>query len=178
MRFQLAALSLLAATVVFAAWTNVAAQEPTVGEFHVTPSSGPVGTVITISGNLGEHVTHFSFWCPQNNGHDLFHIREQPVSSSDFRFDYEIPAELGVRQGGGVTVETPFSECQFQADEGHKLTLAAIAPFVVTRPTALPPTGVPYQSRKVPRTAMAAALLAAVGAAAVLSTLWTMRERN
>ncbi len=122
---------------------------PPAGEFRVTPSSGPTGTVVTLTGHLDQPIALIELRC--------FYRAERIVAlgsisfsepTSDFSIRFEIPAALSVRQprpGEGGTIETrPDAECAFHAISWHRLLSTSI-PFSVT-PLGLPVTGLRTRS--------------------------------
>lgn len=180
MRIKLAALIVaLFATVVAATTTQVAAQELPVGEFRVVPQSGPVGTVVMVSGDFDKDITQVTFRCTY---FDIFeegwadaHIPAE--ASPSFRFEYKIPPELSEVQGSGVKIATLIGACRFRAEAGHKLR-AAWVPFTVTEAVVMPSTGLASRSNGVTAASTAVAILAAGGVALVLLGWRTKAERR
>jgi hypothetical protein len=116
---------------------------PPAGEFSVTPSSGPIGTVVTLTGHLDQPITWIKFRClyraERIEAFDNLYLSEP---ASDFSLQFEIPAVLSVRQprpGKELIEPRPEAECSFRAISWHQLLFASV-PFVVTAP-GLPVTG-------------------------------------
>lgn len=174
MRLQLAALGVLCALAVGA---QAAAQELPVGVFHVVPPSGPIGTVVTVSGDFDREITLVSFWClysePLDEGFNYLRTPVEP--SPSFTFDYEIPSELLVWQGDYETISPLGGECYFRADAGHQHRSVRV-PFTVTEDVVLPSTGQASQPHAAAGT-MTAVILFAVGGLALLLLGWRYRQR-
>ena len=115
---------------------------PPTGEFRVTPSSGPPGTVVTLTVQVDQPITWIQFRCDWRRvaAFDNLYLSE-PASNVSLQF--EIPALLSVRQprpGEEQLIEpSPEAKCSFHAISWHKHLYAAV-PFMVTAP-GLPVTG-------------------------------------
>lgn len=140
---------------------------PPVGEFSAVPDSGPVGTVVTVSGDFDKNITGVRFRCLYRDTFDegLVEAYLLPEPSPTFTFQFEIPAELSLRQGAGATRATLIGACAFLAMAGHQL-LTASTPFTVTA-GVLPSTGGGAGEAGVGREAVAASVLAVVGGGAL-----------
>jgi len=115
---------------------------PPTGEFRVTPSSGPTGTVVRLTGQLDQPITWIQFRCAWRRVEAFGNLYlSEPASNVSLQF--EIPALLSVRQprpGEGQLIEPrPEAECSFRAISWHQ-HLYATVPFIVTAP-GLPVTG-------------------------------------
>ncbi len=171
---------LVAIAVLYALATGaqVAAQELPVGEFRVVPPSGPIGTVVMVSGDFDREITRVRFYCLYretfDEGFDVAHTPSEP--SPTFMFEYEIPAELGLRQPrtNVSTLPPRGDECFFLAEAGHRLARASV-PFVVTE-AALPSTGFASRSHSAGRAPTAVVMLAAGGVMLVLLGWWYSRR--
>lgn len=177
MRIVLAVIVAMCAVVVAVAGAQIAAQEDPVGEFRVVPSSGPVGTVVTVSGDFDKDITRVRVECGFIDSYDVAfdeaHFLREP--SPRFVFEYEIPAEMFLVQRGGLRRETP-RDCLFLAEAGHKLLTASV-PFTVTEGVAaMPSAGFAPRSDRLPGMPAAVAVLAAGGFALVLLG-WRYRQR-
>ncbi len=165
MRVQLAAIAVLCA---LATGAQAAAQEPPVGEFHVVPSSGHIGTTVTVSGDFDREITHVRFQCTYDDTHDEgrdgAHTPAEP--SSSFVFEYKIPAELDLVRQGGPTRAPLIGECEFLAESGHQ-RLTASVPFTVTE-AALPSAGFASRSHSAGWVSTTVVILTACGLVLVL----------
>ena len=137
---------LLAVVLAGIASPTVFAQQPTstpnfeatpAGEFRVAPSSGPVGTAVTLTGDLDQAVGVIRFRCFYPDASEGL-IDYTLGRSTAFSLRHQIPATLSIRQGGGETRPTPLGHCEFLAISCHQL-LGRAAAFVVT--SGLPATG-------------------------------------
>ena len=151
---------------------------PPAGEFSVTPVSGPIGTLVTLTGHLDQPITWIQFRCAWRV--EAFSSLYPSQPTSDFSIEFEIPAVLSVRQprpGEGVTIEPrPEAECSFRAISWHQLLFASV-PFTVTeRAGALPSTGLTYRSNGTAGTPLAVVILAAAGIVLVLVG-WRYNQR-
>lgn len=143
------------------------------GEFRVEPISGPVGTVVTLTGNLDQGVTVIRFRCFYPDASEG--LIDQPLGTptTSFSFPYQIPATLSIRQGGGATRPTSAGTCDFLAIASHPL-LARSATFEVT--AGLPATGFGPADERPLGPAMVAFLLTGVLLAGGCVAFWTRRR--
>src|SRR3990172_1295586 len=116
---------------------------PPAGELSVSPSSGPIGTVVTLTGHLDQPITSIELRCLYRGEHiEALAVLSVSEPASDFSIQFEIPAELPVRQprqGEPLTIEPrPHAQCDFRAISWHQLLFAS-TPFTVT--PLLPSTG-------------------------------------
>lgn len=176
MKLMLAALIVALCATVVAGVTQVAGQEPPVGEIRIVPSSGPIGTVVKIAVDFDRDITQVTFWCINRDtfesGSD-FAVPDE-VSAS-FALNYEIPAELSVKQGNGATLSPLMAECEFRAEAGHQHASVSV-PFTVTEAVAMPLTGFAPQPHSTVGASTAVAVLAAGGIALGLLGWWYRRE--
>ncbi len=175
MRLLLVAIAALCA---LATGAQVAAQELPVGEFLVVPPSGPVGTVVTVSGDFDREITRVRFSCVYSDTYDVgYDVAHTPAAPSpSFTFEYNIPAELGLRQPKtSVVTRAPLiGKCVFLAEAGHKLLRASV-PFTVTE-SALPSTGFAPRLHSAGRASTAVVMLAAGGVVVLLLGWWYSRR--
>ena len=164
MRLMLAALiAALCATVVVGV-TQVAGQEPPVGEIRIVPSSGPIGTVVKIAVDFDREITQVTFRCINRDTYESgsdFAVMPDEVSAR-FALNYEVPAVLPVRQGDGATLSPLLAECEFRAEAGHQHASVSV-PFTVTEAVVMPSTGFAPQPHSTVGPSTATAVLAAVG---------------
>ena len=161
----------IAALSAIATEVRVAAQELPVGEFQVVPTSVPIGTSVTVSGNFDREITSVRFECWHSDtpdlGVDVAYTAPEP--SPTFTFAYTIPAELNISQPmTSVVTRTPLGgACEFLAEAGHRLLTASV-PFTVTEAVAPPSTGLASRSHNSAGAPAAAVMLAVAGVALVL----------
>ena len=178
MRLLLVAIAVLCATVGFATAALAQDEKLPVGEFLVVPPSGPVGTVVTVSGDFDREITRVRFSCVYSDtydvGYDVAHTPAEP--SPSFTFEYNIPAELGLRQPKtSVVTRAPLiGKCAFLAEAGHKLLRASV-PFTVTE-SALPSTGFAPRLHSAGSAPTAVVMLAAGGIVVLLLGWWCSRR--
>jgi hypothetical protein len=148
---------------------------PPAGEFIVTPSSGPPGTLVTVTGEFDQPISYVEFRCVyQGEPYEaLESAYSVPEPSTSISFEYRIPAQLPIRMGGGATYPTG-GDCAFHAVAWHRL-LSASVPFAVTAP-GLPVTGLGSRDENGPPWAVAEALAAAGLAALALAACLAWRR--
>jgi len=114
---------------------------PPEGEFSVSPSAGPIGTVVTLTGHLNQSISMIYFHCA-GDGVEAFGGLTLPNPSPDFSSAFQIPAQMAVRQPRQTDPSqiqpSPSDQCEFRAISWHQLLFAS-TPFAVT--AGLPPAG-------------------------------------
>ena len=161
------------------------AQEPTptprpqvapTGAFSVTPSHGPVGTIVTIEGHFDQDITTVRFFCVYHEESAVASVvayMPEPAQPAVV-FEFQIPELLNEHQGEWpFTLPTLVGECEFQAIPWHDLLAARVA-FTVTSPglesqAALPNAGTGSRAAATDSLAVLWAGLAAFGIATLLS---------
>ena len=157
------------------------AQEPTptprpqvtpTGEFSVTPSHGPVGTVVTIEGHFDQDITEVRFICHYHEESAVASVvvyRPEPAQPG-VAFEFQIPELLNEHQGEWpFTLPTLVGECEFHAIPWHDL-LAARVTFTVMGPWLEGPNaGTGSRTDTSDSLAVLWAGLAAIGMATLLS---------
>ncbi len=180
MKLMLAALiAVLCATAVSTMGAQVARQVVPEGEFHIVPSSGPIGTVVTIEGEFDQDITAINLRCWfSDTREEAFGDAQMPTGHSpSFRLEYEIPTELLVREPRTDTLtRSPLGgDCTFLAQAGQIFTRRSVL-FTVTEAAAMPSTGHPPRSRT---EAGASTALALVAGGATLGLLgWRSRRQR
>lgn len=177
MRNMLAVIALLCAVGVLAGEGHVEAQDLPVGEFRVVPTSGAIGSAVTLSGDFDRDITKVSFRCRyrelgEEARVDAFHLA---VPSPGFTFQYTIPAELNVVQYTDVFYLPPGGECAFFAEAGHKLATAQVDFTVIEDPATMPLAGLSGDADAAPGRPIAAYFLA-LGGIALVSLAWRARK--
>ena len=174
---MLAVIALLCAVGLIGGAGKVAAQDSPLGVFRVEPTSGAIGSVVTVSGDFDRDITRVRFSCLYRElgeqGFDV--VRELAIPSPRFTFEYTIPAELNVRQYTDVPRRPPGGECEFLAEAGHQLLTARVEFTVTESAAAMPSAGLRNAADGTPGRSIVAVLLAA-GAIALVSLAWWARK--
>ena len=158
---------------------HVEAQDLPLGDFRVEPTSGAIGSVVTVSGDFDRDITKVSFRCRyrelgEEARVDAFHLA---VPSTGFTFQYTIPAELNVVQYTDVFYLPPGGECAFFAEAGHKLATAQVDFTVIEDPATMPLAGL----RNTPDGASGPSIIAvvlAIGAITLVTLAWRARNTS
>ena len=148
--FDLKLVAVVTFAVIGLTASTALAQQPTstpypdatpAGEFRVEPTSGPVGTVVTLTGDLDQDIHSVGFQCIYRDTSDvgILQVPLEPARSS-FQTTFEVPPMLGLVQRGGETRATLVGPCEFLATSSHKLLFTRV-PFTVTAAGQLPTTG-------------------------------------
>lgn len=140
----------------------------------VSPTSGPVGTIVRITGSeFPTPIAALAFTCDEGVAPTSAGVATVDLGAPQPSFDvqWEIPAQLGARQGIGGG-PTPVGQCAFMTRPPYR----GIG-FVVTAPGSLPSVGGGGASAGgVPRLWLAAALPLIIGAFALLRGIRTARQ--
>ncbi len=149
------------------------------GEFTAAPPAGPIGTVVTLTGHLDQPISWIRLYCtypsdPLTQSGEALRDVYPSQPAPDFSVQFEIPAELLVRQarpGEPAAVEPrPDFRCEFRAISWHQL-LYISAPFSITAELPATGSGPPSDISLVPALALLLGGLLTMGGALGLRKL-------